>query len=144
MAKLLGEHSALKDELKEMEASQALQVKKELLASNEKVGDARLFTLRGEIKPDIVRDIAYQLKGEVSEPFAFIGATTQGIRSQITILLSDQLVQKGLHAGNMVKSVAKLIRGGGGGQPFFATAGGKGSEGLEEATTQLVKAIETA
>lgn len=144
LAKLLGEHSTLKDELKEMEVSQALQLKKELLASNEKVGDARLFTLRGEIKPDIVRDIAYQLKGEVSEPFAFIGATTQGIRSQITILLSDQLVQKGLHAGNMVKSVAKLIRGGGGGQPFFATAGGKGSEGLEEATTQLVKAIETA
>ena len=73
-----------------------------------------------------------------------MAGTTQGIRSMISILLSDQLVQKGLHAGNMVRDVAKLIRGGGGGQPYYATAGGKGSDGLEEALQEVVAKLKQA
>ena len=144
LAKLNNEYEALKEEIKQMEQKETSIMKKELLENPLKSGDCLIFLLRGEIKPEIVKDIAFQLKGEVSDPFAFVAGTTQGIRSMISILLSDQLVQKGLHAGNMVRDVAKLIRGGGGGQPYYATAGGKGSDGLEEALQEVVAKLKQA
>ena len=122
-----------------MEQKETSILKKGLLENPLKSGTCLIFLLRGEIKPEIVKDIAFQLKGEVTDPFAFVAGTTQGIRSMISILLSDQLVQKGLHAGNMVRDVAKLIR-----EPYYATAGGKGSDGLEEALQEVVAKLKQA
>ncbi len=90
----------------------------------------------------MVKDIAFQLRGEVQEPFVFVAATTDGARSLLSIMLSDIAVNSGLHAGNLVKEAAKLIRGGGGGQPHFATAGGKGSDGLQEARDLILSYVD--
>lgn len=143
LAKTLNEYAALREELKQLEVEQTAQLKKTLLATAQVIGSVRLFKLTGEIKPEVVKDIAFQLKGEVTEPFVFIAGTTQGIRSLLTLLVSDSLVQKGVHAGNLVREASKLIRGGGGGQPYFATAGGKGSDGLLEAINQIIASIAT-
>lgn len=139
--RLVEENKGYQSELRALYEEQTRALKQQLLDSDQKAGTFRLFTLEGDIKPDIVKDIAFQLKGEVTEPFAFVAATCTGIRSLLTVLLSDELVKAGLSASDLVRAAAKLIRGGGGGQPHFATAGGKGSEGLTEAMRQIIDTI---
>ena len=139
--RLVEENKGYQSELKALYEEQTRALKQQLLDSDQKAGTFRLFTLEGDIKPDIVKDIAFQLKGEVTEPFAFVAATYTGIRSLLTVLLSDELVKAGLSASDLVRAAAKLIRGGGGGQPHFATAGGKGSEGITEAMRQIIDTI---
>lgn len=141
LAKLMNELAGVKEELKQLEASQMAQIKQTLLEYPVRFDKALFFSLIGEYKPEFVKDLAFQLKGEVKEPFALAVGSTQGIRSMITLLFSDELVAKGLHAGNIVREQAKKIRGGGGGQPHFATAGGKGSEGLEEAIEAIADIV---
>lgn len=85
-----------------------------------------------------VKDILFQLKAEVPNLAAVIGSKEDD-KCAVSILIDDALVSaKGWHAGNLVKSVAPMIQGGGGGQPFFATAGGKDASGLEQAIAAVV------
>jgi alanyl-tRNA synthetase len=60
----------------------------------------------------------------------------------LTVIISKDLVEKGLNAGKMVKESAKLIQGGGGGQPYFATAGGRNKDGLREAVDKILELSE--
>jgi len=77
--------------------------------------------------------VAYQLKDIVSDLFLVLAADIDG-KPNLTVMISENLVKdKGLHAGNIVKELAKEIKGGGGGQPFFATAGGSDVSGLDRA-----------
>ena len=80
-----------------------------------------------------VKDLLFQIKNENSNIAAVIGVD-MGDKAQIAVAFSDDLAkEKGWHAGNMVKELAREINGGGGGQPFFATAGGKDPSGLDKA-----------
>jgi len=82
---------------------------------------------------DAVKNLAYQLKDIVSDLYLVLGAEIDG-KPSLTVMLSENLVkEKGMNAGNIVRELAKEIQGGGGGQPFFATAGGKDSSGLSKA-----------
>jgi alanyl-tRNA synthetase len=83
--------------------------------------------------PNMVKDLAYQLKGEVENMFLVIGAVIDG-KPLLTVMISENLVaEKGLDAGKIVREAGREIQGGGGGQPFYATAGGKNAEGLQAA-----------
>ena len=89
----------------------------------------------------IVKDIAFQLKGELDNLFLVIGAIANE-KPSITIMISDNLVkEKSLHAGNIVKEIAKEINGGGGGQAFYAMAGGSKVNGLENAIKKALSFI---
>lgn len=142
LQKLLSEESALKAELDTLQRAHATRLKKELLASSAEHSGYRLFVLQGEEKADTIKDIAFQLRGELQEPFVFVAATTEGARGLLTIMLSEEAVASGLHAGNMVKEAARLIQGGGGGQPHFATAGGKDGNGLPKALEQILSQVD--
>ena len=89
-----------------------------------------------EVKPIFVeklKDLAYQLRGEYEEAVIVLGCVAEG-KPQLLIIITDNLVKDlGLNAGQTIRDVAKFIQGGGGGQPFFATAGGKNAEGMEAA-----------
>jgi len=81
----------------------------------------------------LIKDLAFQLKGEIDNLFLVIGAEVDG-KPLLTVMISDAVVaEKGLHAGTIIREAAKEMKGGGGGQPFYATAGGKDIAGLEAA-----------
>jgi alanyl-tRNA synthetase len=80
-----------------------------------------------------LKDLCYQLKGEIDNLFLIIGAEIKG-KPQLSVMISENLVkEKNLHAGNIVKELAKEIEGGGGGQAFYAVAGGTNPQGLKAA-----------
>src|SRR5690606_28531371 len=82
---------------------------------------------------DAVKTLAYALEGMMDNLFLVLGANIEG-KPSLTVVVSEDLVKsKGLNAGVIVRDLAKDIQGGGGGQPFFATAGGKDVSGLETA-----------
>lgn len=135
--KLIAEQEALQTELNTLQSARMAQVKAALLETNEKVGQVRLFLLQGDYKADAVKDIAFQIRGEVAEPFLFLAATTEGEKCLLTVMLSDAATAMGLNASSMVRAASTHIRGGGGGQPHFATAGGKNPAGLPAAIEQL-------
>ena len=89
-------------------------------------------TYIGEIPLDAgaIKDIAFQLKNEKAPFFGVFGSNVGG-KTTLTVAISDDLIsEKDMHAGDIVRDLAKHIQGGGGGQPFFATAGGKNHDGL--------------
>ncbi len=89
----------------------------------------------------LLKDLAFQLKGEIDNLFLVLGAEVKG-KANLSIMISDNLVkEKGLDAGKIIRDAAKAIQGGGGGQPFYATAGGRNVDGLKEAFEIARKAI---
>ena len=131
---LISQNTGMKKELDAFMADQLKITKNDLKANisiTNNVGiiaDIVMVQNAGELK-----DIAFQLKGEV-ENLVFIAGADLGGKANLTIMFSDNLVKEyELHAGNIVREAAKEIKGGGGGQPFFASAGGKDSKGLEQA-----------
>ena len=82
---------------------------------------------------DAVKNLAYAVKDLVDDLLLVLACEIDG-KPSLTVMVSENLVKdKGLNAGNIVRELAKEIQGGGGGQPFFATAGGKDSSGLDRA-----------
>ena len=89
----------------------------------------------------IIKDVAYQLKNEMDNLVLVLGAEIHG-KAHLAVMISDNLVQeRQLHAGNMIKELAREIKGGGGGQPFFATAGGTDPRGIQNALDKAVDFI---
>ena len=80
-----------------------------------------------------IKDILFNLKGEMDNFIGVIGGKDNG-KCSLSIIAADNIVSdRDFHAGNIIREVSKLIQGGGGGQPNFATAGGKNADGLSEA-----------
>ncbi len=108
-------------------------MKKELL--NQVVQLNGINFLAGKLPVDdagIIKDLAFQLKGEIENLFLVFAAEIDG-KASVHVMIADNLVrEKGLHAGNIVRELAKLVDGGGGGQPFYASAGGKNPKGIPE------------
>ena len=99
----------------------------------------RIVTLKGVRLPDLVKNVAFAVRARAAEPTAFVAATvdTAG-KPLLTVMLTDGLVKDGKNASVIVREAAKAIKGGGGGQPGFAQAGGKDGEGIEIAFSKML------
>ena len=94
------------------------------------------------VSPNIIKDIAYRFKNHFNDNnFVFIAGSVFDSKPTLIIMLSQDLVQKGKNAGSIVREASKLIQGSGGGQPFFATAGGKDTEAIQEAILKAKELI---
>ncbi|MDE5752867.1 MAG: alanine--tRNA ligase, partial [Duncaniella sp.] len=92
--------------------------------------------------PDVVKNVAFQVRQLSTEHTAFVAATSDMAgKTRRSVALTDDLVKNGLNASTIVREAAKSIKGGGGGQPGFAQAGGKDKEGLSAALSTLTDAI---
>ncbi len=90
----------------------------------------------------MVKDLAFQLKGEVENLFLVLGAEING-KPNLTVMISENVVaEKGLNAGQIVREAGREIKGGGGGQPFYATAGGKDVDGLQAAIEKALSFLQ--
>ncbi|MGB0887259.1 MAG: alanine--tRNA ligase [Vicingaceae bacterium] len=136
--KIIDALTAKKKELskagKKDNAAQIGVVKEELLANVQQVDGINVIAQKVDLDDSgALKDLAYQLKGQVENLFLVLGAEING-KPNLTIVISEELAKtKDLHAGNIVREAAKEMRGGGGGQPFFATAGGSYIEGIDAA-----------
>ena len=110
-----------------------------IIASAEDFGDIKLVRLHGELNPDMIRGVMPLLRGKFTDvKFAVVAATQWEGKPTIAVFLSQPLVNEGKNAGAMIKSAAKHIQGGGGGQPWMATAGGRDVNGLNAAMEELL------
>ncbi|MGM0648774.1 MAG: DHHA1 domain-containing protein, partial [Bacteroidota bacterium] len=136
---LLKQNHKLEKQLKELQNQQISQISKELENEAEQKGDITLIRKKLQADPAMVKDLAFRMKQKIDALFLVIGAEDPNSgKATITVVISERLInEKGLHAGNIVKELAKEIKGGGGGQPFFATAGGKDSQGLDKALDRV-------
>ena len=137
--KTIEENAELAQQVQAALKEKVASFKQHLLSQREELGGVRIFKVQQNVSAELIKDLAFQIAGEVSESFIFIGATDEGGKPNLTLMLSRDLVEsKGWNASNILRSAAKHIQGGGGGQPHFATAGGKRIEGLDEAVQQIL------
>ncbi|WP_313380862.1 alanine--tRNA ligase [Proteiniphilum saccharofermentans] len=140
--RLLADNEEMEKEIREYVKEKTEQLKQRIIDKKQDIQGITLFKLIMPIgSVDVVKDIAYQLKGQFPEKMMFVAGTSADGKPSLTVMLSDDLVAGGLHAGNMVREAAKLIQGGGGGQPHFATAGGKNADGLIAAVESIVQKL---
>ncbi|MFD2555942.1 alanine--tRNA ligase [Sphingobacterium tabacisoli] len=134
VTKIMDENGSLKKEIDNFLKERSLSLKNELNEKMEVVNGVNfLATVVDLPSADAVKTLAYALKGAMNNLFLVLGANIDG-KPSLTVVVSEELVkERGLNAGNIVRDLAKDIQGGGGGQPFFATAGGKDASGLEKA-----------
>ena len=143
--KTLEENAELGKQVGEYVREQIAEKKRQLLEKRVEVGGVRLFLVEREAPAEIVKDIAFQIAGELHEPFVFIAACVEPSSSKpsLTLMISKDLVEsRGWNASQLLRAAAKHIQGGGGGQPHFATAGGKNVDGLNAAVEELLTAME--
>lgn len=143
--KTLEENAELGKQVGEYVREQIAEKKRQLLEKRVEVGGVRLFLIEKEVPAEIIKDIAFQIAGELREPFVFIAACVEPSSSKpsLTLMISKDLVEsRGWNASQLLRTAAKHIQGGGGGQPHFATAGGKNVNGLKAAVEELLSAME--
>ena len=140
--KMLEENADLGRQVGDFVRQQTSEVKRRLLEQRVEVNGIRLFLVRREAPAEIIKDIAFQIAGELNEPFVFIAGSPQQDKASLTLMLSKDLVEsRGWNASQLIRSAAKHIQGGGGGQPHFATAGGKNPDGLSAAVDELLETL---
>jgi alanyl-tRNA synthetase len=136
ISSLMDEKNALQKQVDKYTLEHAGTFKASLLNDIRKTGDFSLITARAGEEVEnagMIREVAYQLRNEISDLVLIVGAVFNN-KPHLAVMVSDKLVrERKLHAGDIVKSAAKEFEGGGGGQPFFATAGGKDPGKLDKA-----------
>ncbi|AMD85692.1 alanyl-tRNA synthetase [Capnocytophaga haemolytica] len=136
------ENARLLKEIEELKHAQALQKKGELKAAFKEVNGVQLLTQKLDMDMATLKDLAFALGAEVPNAFILFGAEQEGGKALLLCYINKELAAaKGLDAGKVVRELGKYIQGGGGGQPFFATAGGKKPEGIAEALDKVVEFI---
>ena len=137
--KYIEENAGLKKQVEEYTKEKEITVKEKLKASAREIHGITVIKLVLPLPANSVKNIAFQLRGEITENMLFVVGSVENDRPMLTVMLSDNLVAGGLKAGVLVKEAAKLIQGGGGGQPHFATAGGKNIDGLPAAVDKVIE-----
>lgn len=131
--KTIEENADLKKTVDAHVQEKVLQMRDKLIETAQDKGAAKLITFKGNFSPEFVKSVAFQIRNVMKEKLVFVAATSVEGKPMLTVALSDDVVAAGYNATQMIREAAKEIQGGGGGQPFFAQAGGKNIDGLSKA-----------
>ena len=138
LRKSIDENADLRKKSEEFMKERVEMFSKEILEKARIINGVKVTTLGGVRVPEIVKNVAFQVRNLSPENTAFIGATVDvSGKPLLTVMLTNDLVANGLNASKMVREAAKAIKGGGGGQPGFAQAGGKDADGISVAAQAL-------
>ena len=138
----IADNQNLKKEVENYMQQRALQMRDALIQRAEDIRGVKVIRVTSNENPDMHKALLPLFKGKFTEVkfMLVIGNVYEG-KPNLTVFLSKPMVDAGFHAGNMVREAAKYIQGGGGGQPFMASAGGKKPEGIDQAVNAVVEMI---
>ena len=140
--KAIDENAGLKKQIEAFMAEKVERFRDELIAKAEDYNGIKLVRVEGTVDANLLRNVPMLLKGKFTDvKFAVVGATEWEGKPMITVILSQPLVDAGKNAGQIIKSAAKHIQGGGGGQAWMATAGGRNVAGLGAAMEEMLAAL---
>ncbi len=138
--KAISDNADLKKQVEDVMREKAADLKKEMLAKQEEINGFKVLKAITPLGPEFVKDIAFQLRAEVENSIVVIGSVAGG-KPLLTAAASDSAVAAGVNVGKNIREAAQLMQGGGGGQPHFATAGGKNTEGIHAAVEKLIELL---
>ena len=134
LRKSIEENAELKRQAEEYFNEKANNTAERLLSKAHNSNGITVVELRGTVLPDMVKNVAFNVRAKSPEHTVFIGATSDPSgKPLLTLMITEDLTKDGMNASTTIRTAAKLIKGGGGGQPGFAQAGGKDKEGLTQA-----------
>ena len=142
--KTINENADLKKEAENVMQERIKATAEKLLAEKDIINGINVCLMTGVRIPDMVKGVAFAIKEKSPSSTIFIGATTYKEKPMLTVMATEDMVKAGFNASAMVKEAAKLIQGGGGGQPQFAQAGGKNAEALSLAIDKLMDIIKNS
>ena len=138
--KIVESNDALSKEVEAMRQEQVREWADRLVKSLPEQNGVILMAKQSERMPAFIKDLAYNLRARVHNLVMVVGTCQEG-KPSLTIMLGDDVVAKGVNAGKVIREAAREMNGGGGGQPFFATAGGKNPDKLQAAIDKAVELI---
>ena len=137
--KAIADNKDLQAQVDEFKAQKAQELKKVLIEKAREVNGVKVISGVLPMEAQNVKDIAFQLRSQFPERLLVVIGSEAAGKPTLTVSLSDDLVKEGKNAGQYVREAGKLIQGGGGGQPHFATAGGKNPDGLKAAVDKIIE-----
>lgn len=143
LRKSIDENAGLKKQVEDYFNERVAMLTKKVLEDAKTVNGIKIAHLTGIRMPDAVKNVAFGVRAASPENTVFIGATvdTTG-KPLLTLMITEDLVKShDLNAGKIVREAAKAIKGGGGGQPGFAQAGGKDADGISLGTQAIIEAL---
>ena len=138
--KAISDNAELRKQVEDVMHERAANLKKEMLSKQKEINGIKVLSTITPLSAEYVKDIAFQLRAEVENSLVVIGSVADG-KPLLTAAASDSVVAAGVNIGKNIREAAKLIQGGGGGQPHFATAGGKNLEGIHAAVEKLIELL---
>lgn len=135
------ENAELKKQMEAFVHEKIMMLRDSLLADASVVNGVKVIRYEGALTADQVKTLAFQIRNVQNEKLYFVAGCVVDGKPSLTVLLSDDLVATGLNATNIAREAAKEIQGGGGGQPFFASAGGKNAAGIQKAISKALEAL---
>ena len=136
--KLIADNDTLKKDVEAFMKERAISLKDALIKNAQNINGYHVLGMKGNSGAELVKNIAFLAKQECTNTI-MVAATECDGKPTLTLMYTDDLVAKGSNAGKDIREAAKLIMGGGGGQPGLATAGGKDCSGLDEAYNKLIE-----
>ena len=140
IAKYIEEHDSMKKEIEQFQAQRVQALSQDLVGKARTVNGVTVVTGKFEMMPNAAKDLVFKVRELVPESLVCVVGTVFDGKPLLNVMLSDDMVKDhGLNAGQLVREAAKLMQGGGGGQPHFASAGGKNPDGLSAAIDKVVE-----
>ena len=138
--KYIDEHDSLKKDVEKFQAQAVERAKEKLVANAKDINGTKVVTAIMPMNPAAAKDLVFKVREALPENMICVLGTVHNDKPMLSVMFSDDMVKDhGLNAGKMIREAAKLIQGGGGGQPHYAQAGGKNKDGLSAAVDKVVE-----
>ena len=138
--KFIEEHESMKKDLEKFQAQNTERAKSLLIERVTEINGVKVMKGIFPVMPNVAKDIVFKVREAIPENMICVVGSTGGDKPMLNVMLSEDMVKEhGLNAGKIVREAAKLIQGGGGGQPHYASAGGKDLDGLSAAVDKVIE-----
>ena len=137
--KAIAENKELQNQVGEFRSMTAQELKQKMVGSAREMNGVKVISGVMPLDAQSVKDVVFQLRNQFPEKLLVAIGCAENGKPTLTVSLSDDIVAEGKSAGQIVREAAKLMQGGGGGQPHFATAGGKDPDGLAAAIDKVIE-----